>query len=107
MTPDNDTERCDWDYIRCQWTHSMVMDGTGEERFGMSLDQEIEAKRAEVRTDGYPMSIGELINLYRDGDLDIHPEFQRFYRWSPEQKSRLIESILLGIPIPINFRLAT
>ena len=69
----------------------------------MSLDQEIEAKRAEVRTDGYPMSIGELINLYRDGELDIHPEFQRFYRWSPEQKSRLIESILLGIPIPSIF----
>ena len=69
----------------------------------MGLDQEIEAKRAEVRTDGYPMSIGELINLYRDGELDIHPEFQRFYRWSPEQKSRLIESIMLGIPIPSIF----
>ena len=69
----------------------------------MALDQEIEAKRAEVRTDGYPMSIGELINLYRDGELDIHPEFQRFYRWSSEQKSRLIESILLGIPIPSVF----
>ena len=69
----------------------------------MGLDQEIEARRAEVRTDGYPMSIGEIMNLYRDGELDIHPEFQRFYRWSPEQKSRLIESILLGIPIPSIF----
>ena len=69
----------------------------------MGLDQEIKDRRAEVRTDGYPMSIGELINLYRDRDLDIHPEFQRFYRWTPEQKSRLIESILLGIPIPSIF----
>ena len=69
----------------------------------MPLDQEISARRAEVRSDGYPMSIGELINLYRDGELDIHPEFQRFYRWSAEQKSRLIESILLGIPIPFIF----
>ena len=69
----------------------------------MSLDQEISDRRAEVRSDGYPMSIGELINLYRDGELDIHPEFQRFYRWSAEQKSRLIESILLGIPIPSIF----
>ena len=69
----------------------------------MSLDQEISARRAEVRSDGYPMSIGELINLYRDGELDIHPEFQRFYRWGSEQKSRLIESILLGIPIPSIF----
>ena len=69
----------------------------------MSLDEEINAKRAEIRSDGYPMSIGELINLYRDGELDIHPEFQRFYRWSDEQKSRLIESLLLGIPIPSIF----
>ncbi len=49
------------------------------------------------------MSIGELINLYEDDELDIHPEFQRFFRWTPEQKSRLIESILLGIPIPSIF----
>ena len=69
----------------------------------MGLDEEINARRAEIRSDGYPMSIGELINLYRDDELDIHPEFQRFYRWSDEQKSRLIESLLLGIPLPSIF----
>ena len=69
----------------------------------MGLDEEIYARRAEIRSDGYPMSIGELISLYRDDELDIHPEFQRFYRWSDEQKSRLIESLLLGIPIPSIF----
>ena len=69
----------------------------------MSLEQEIEVRRAEIRSDGYSMSIGELISLYRDDELDIHPEFQRFFRWSDEQKSRLIESILLGIPIPSIF----
>lgn len=46
------------------------------------------------------MSIGEWMSLYESGEVDIHPEFQRFYRWNSEQKSRLIESILLGIPIP-------
>jgi len=49
------------------------------------------------------MSIGELISLYRDGELDIHPEFQRFFRWTQLQKSKFIESILLGIPIPSIF----
>lgn len=43
------------------------------------------------------------MNLYRDEELDIHPEFQRFFRWSDEQKSKLIESLLLGIPIPSIF----
>ena len=69
----------------------------------MSLDQEIAERRSEIHSDGYSMSIGELINLYRDKELDIHPEFQRYYRWTDEQKSRLIESILLGIPIPSIF----
>jgi len=69
----------------------------------MGLKEEIAAKRSEINTDGYPMSIGELANLYRDGEMDIHPEWQRFYRWTPEQKTKLIESILLGIPIPSIF----
>jgi hypothetical protein len=64
------------------------------------LQKEIDEKRAEIRTDDYAMSIGEWMSLYVGGELDIHPEFQRFYRWDSWQKSRLIESILLGIPIP-------
>ena len=66
----------------------------------MGLQSEIDKARSEIRTDGYPVSIGEWISLYEKNELDIHPEFQRFYRWSAKQKSRLIESILLGIPIP-------
>ena len=66
----------------------------------MTLSAEIEARRREIRTDGYAMSIGEWVSLYEKGELDIHPEFQRFYRWSDTQKTNLIESILLGIPLP-------
>lgn len=66
----------------------------------MSLKEEIAEKRKEMIVDSYPMSIGEIMNLYKDGELDVHPEFQRFYRWDEEQKTKLIESILLGIPIP-------
>jgi len=66
----------------------------------MGLQEEIDKTRGEIRTDGYPVSIGEWISIYEKGELDIHPEFQRFFRWSQRQKSRLIESLLLGIPIP-------
>jgi hypothetical protein len=69
----------------------------------MSLQAEIDRHRKEIHTDGYPMSIGEVLNLYRDGELEIHPEFQRFFRWTSKQKSRWIESILLGIPLPSIF----
>jgi uncharacterized protein with ParB-like and HNH nuclease domain len=69
----------------------------------MALQDEIINKKKDISTDGYPMSIGELINLYKDEELDIHPEFQRFFRWTPSQRTKLIESILLGIPIPSIF----
>ncbi|MBV9859602.1 MAG: DUF262 domain-containing protein [Alphaproteobacteria bacterium] len=65
-------------------------------------DQITDARRA-IHSDGYPMSIGELTNMYKAKELIIRPEFQRFFRWSNEQKSRLVESILLGIPLPSIF----
>jgi hypothetical protein len=67
------------------------------------LIDDISEKAREIHTDAYPMSIGELMSLYRDEEIDIHPEFQRFFRWSELQKSKFIESILLGIPIPSIF----
>ena len=72
----------------------------------MSIDklkQEYEAQRKKTITDSYSMSIGEVISLYQNGEIDIHPEFQRFFRWTEEQKSKLIESILTGIPLPSFF----
>ena len=65
-----------------------------------TLQSEIDQKRQEIRSDKYSMSIGEWISLYQQEEVEIHPEFQRFFRWTDYQKTRLIESILLGIPIP-------
>ena len=67
------------------------------------LLDEIGNKRAEFKNENYPMSIGELVNLYQNGEVVINPDFQRFFRWSALQKTRLIESILLRIPIPSIF----
>jgi Protein of unknown function DUF262 len=66
----------------------------------MSLDKQIESARKEIATDGYDMSVGEILNLYRDDELIIHPEYQRLFRWDPSRKTRFIESLLLGIPLP-------
>lgn len=65
-----------------------------------NLQAQIENARGEIRTDGYTQSIGEWISLYENNEIRISPAFQRFFRWTIEQKSKLIESILLGIPIP-------
>lgn len=66
----------------------------------MALEEEISVARKEIVSDGYDMSIGELINLYRDGEILIDPEFQRLFRWNLTRKTRFIESILLGLPLP-------
>lgn len=67
------------------------------------MDTELKDRRREILTDAYQMSIGEMLNLYESNEVEIHPEFQRIYRWSDLQKTKLIESILLGIPIPSFF----
>ena len=65
-----------------------------------SLQEQIDTMSKSIKTDSYPMSIGELAALYKDGDLEISPVYQRMFRWDMEQQSALIESILLQIPIP-------
>lgn len=69
----------------------------------MSLEQEIDKAARQVSTDAFSLTIGELANLYRDGDVKIDPDFQRLFRWDIARKSRLIESILVRIPLPSIF----
>ncbi len=61
---------------------------------------ELEKARKEIKTDHYQMSIGELISLYKEGELKLNPTYQRLFRWKDENKTRFIESLILGIPIP-------
>lgn len=66
----------------------------------MTLEVEVERARRRVVTDGYDMSVGELISMYKSGELIIDPEYQRLFRWDEDQRTKFIESLLLGIPTP-------
>ncbi|WP_243286617.1 DUF262 domain-containing protein [Geothrix terrae] len=66
----------------------------------MTLELEINQARKEIVSDGYDMSFGEVMNLYKDNELTINPDFQRLFRWDDSQRTRFIESLLLGIPVP-------
>lgn len=66
----------------------------------MTIEDELSIAKKKISTESYSMSIGELISMYKEGELLIHPEFQRFFRWTTNQKSRLFESLVLGLPIP-------
>lgn len=64
------------------------------------LRTELKLKRGEINTSQLTMSVGELINLYRDNEIELEPAFQRLFRWSETQETNFIESMLLGYPIP-------
>jgi Protein of unknown function DUF262 len=48
-----------------------------------------------------PYSIGQLVEDIKDGVINLETEFQRLPNlWNNQQKSRLIESVILSLPIP-------
>lgn len=67
------------------------------------MRNEIIEKRKEVVSDMLNFSVGEIVNLYRDEEIDLEPAFQRLFRWTSEQQTKFIESLLLGYPVPAIF----
>ena len=65
-----------------------------------TLDLELTQQSNMLRTERLDVSFGEILNMYEHGEIIIDPAFQRLFRWDDEQKTRFIESLLLGIPIP-------
>jgi len=46
-------------------------------------------------------ALGQVLEMLAEAEIDLAPEFQRDYVWKERQQSRLIESVLLGIPLPM------
>lgn len=70
----------------------------------LELEKNIEQERNTIRTDKLDIAYGQLAAMYKDEELKIDPEYQRLYpRWELGQKTKFIESILLGFPIPAIF----
>jgi Protein of unknown function DUF262 len=87
-----------------------IDDGTGIE----PEDTESEGQITEpfdptlIRVETKPMSLDALIARIREGELDLTPGFQRKAGiWKDEAQSRLIESILIRIPLPAFYMDAT
>jgi len=79
----------------------MILDGEIEEEI---IDvNEAEEAMAPVRYDissyGADYTVDSLVKRLNDNNIFI-PPFQRDYVWNQTEASRLIESLLLGLPIP-------
>lgn len=66
-------------------------------------EEQIKALRREIDYDTRDYSIDFLVQQYREGEFYIPDEYQRQYIWEDANKTRFIESILLGLPIPFMF----
>jgi len=62
----------------------------------------------KIRVDTRPYTIDLLLNRIKYGELNLSPDFQRADNiWNSKTKSRLIESILVRIPLPAFYMDAT
>lgn len=67
------------------------------------LESELETPEEDdqpVTTQSQDWVISALREKYERGRIDLQPDFQRQYVWPAELESRLIESLLLDIPVP-------
>jgi len=55
-------------------------------------------EKIRIHTKHY--SLRQVVDMIAEGDIDLAPDFQRQYVWKARQRSGLIESLLLGIPLP-------
>ncbi|QZY95987.1 DUF262 domain-containing protein [Pantoea dispersa] len=45
-------------------------------------------------------SCSDLVRMYKEGTLDIQPDFQRDIVWNPSAQTRFIDSLIKQLPIP-------
>lgn len=65
------------------------------------LEDEDPYNPESIKVQTKPFNLSLISDMINKGYLDLSPDFQRNFVWNPFQKSRLIESILLRIPLPM------
>lgn len=68
-------------------------------KYNLSVLQE-KAKERTVKTQSIEYDIETLIKKLDKNIIKLDPEYQRRHRWDNKTSSRLIESLILNIPIP-------
>lgn len=70
-----------------------------EEEFEPLTDIPLDNRR--ITCEQVDFTIQNLYSLAQDGDLNLQPDFQRNSVWNKVKASRLIESVLINVPIPV------
>jgi Protein of unknown function DUF262 len=75
-------------------------DEVGEEDSGRSEEGVKPWDPGKIRITTKAFSLRDVVDQIREAEVDLSPDFQRDFVWKEKQRTRLIESILLGIPLP-------
>jgi hypothetical protein len=67
-----------------------------------AAEAEIKAKQREIKYDLRDFTIDYIVREYREG-LFFSPDYQREFVWDGKRQCRFIESVLLGLPLPMMF----
>lgn len=59
------------------------------------------AEERKIFTSSSDPTIKDLYDRFKEGELSLQPDFQRQFVWDTTRSSRLIESVLLSVPLPI------
>lgn len=80
-----------------------MIDEASELNFGEEQDEEIlvPEKENQIFTKITDPEVISLYNKHKRGQLVLQPDFQRQYVWDSTKASKLIESAILQIPLPI------
>ena len=70
------------------------------------LAQQLGSQRRTVDFDTFDIQLQELLRMLSERQISVSPAYQRQFRWNDERCSQLIESLMLGIPVP-NLFMAT
>ena len=70
------------------------------------LSQQLGKQRRTVDFDTFDIQLQQLLWMLAEGQVSVAPAYQRQFRWDETRCSELIESLILGIPVP-NLFMAT
>ena len=64
------------------------------------MSGKIDFQNREVFVEKKSITLFDFKTKWDEGDIETNPDYQRDYVYTEKQASKLVESILMGIPIP-------
>lgn len=82
-------------------TDSEIIEVEGQEELELSSAPHKMGTNTQIRIAKEQSSVFELLRKEKRGQVVLSPDFQRKDVWDRKHKSELIESVLMGIPVPL------